>query len=115
MRLLAGIAITLIFSILLIGGCSPSPRLPENFSQSEATDSDEEHEYSVNVEGSEMRMMTIRQIADLWQIDANKLLDNIMVEFDLKNQYTVDSVLDDLRKEYKFSPSMVKDIAEGMK
>ena len=78
-------------------------------------DEDHEHDHSVEVEGREMRQMKIQQIADLWQIDAEKLLDGIIEEFDFKGNYTTETVLEDMRSEYKFSPAIIKDIAEEIK
>ncbi len=75
----------------------------------------EEHDHSVEIEGSEMKYLTVQEIADLWDIDSEILLSRIMAEFDLKGSYTVDSLLEDIRNEYKFSPALVKDIAEAQK
>ena len=74
-----------------------------------------EHDHSVEIEGSEMRSLTVQEVADLWEIDANLLLSGIIAEFDLKETYTVNTVLDEMREEYKFSPAIIKDMAEELK
>lgn len=77
----------------------------------------EEHEelYSVEIEGTEMKLLTIEEIANLWEIDANELLKGIVNEFDLEESYETSDILNTLRDEYKFSPALVKDIAEEIK
>ena len=75
----------------------------------------EDHDFSVEISGKAMKELTIQQIADLWEIDSNTLLDNIEEEFNLDNEYTTDNILEDLRAEFKFSPSQVKAIAEIIK
>ncbi|MCK5477092.1 MAG: hypothetical protein KAI55_04185, partial [Candidatus Aenigmarchaeota archaeon] len=73
------------------------------------------HYHSVEIEGSEMKQLTVQQVADLWEIDSQKLLDRIIKEFGLKGNYTTENVLDEIREEYKFSPALIKDIAEEIK
>lgn len=77
---------------------------------------DEDHEHSVEIEGSEMKNLTVKEVADLWEIDAEILLSKIIVEFNLEGNHTVDTVLEEIRDtEYKFSPAIIKDLAEEMK
>ncbi len=76
---------------------------------------DHEHEYSVEVVGSEMRLMRVQEVADLWEIDSEELLDRIVLEFGFEGNYTTETVLEDMRSEYRFSPAAVKDIAEEIK
>lgn len=76
---------------------------------------DDEHDHSVEIEGSEMKSLTVQEVAELWEIDSGILLSEIIEEFDLKESYTVDSVLEDMRDEYAFSPAMIKDMAEEIK
>ncbi|MCK4927288.1 MAG: hypothetical protein KAS11_02390 [Candidatus Aenigmarchaeota archaeon] len=76
---------------------------------------DDEHDHSVEIEGSEMKFLTVQEVADLWEIDAEILLAGIIAEFDLKGNYTVDTVLEDMRDEYAFSPAQIKDMAEEIK
>lgn len=76
---------------------------------------DDEHDHSVEIEGSDMKFLTVQDVADLWEIDAEVLLAEIIAEFDLKGNYTVDTVLEDMREEYAFSPALIKDMAEEMK
>jgi len=75
----------------------------------------EEHDHSVEIEGKEMKLLTVQEVADLWEIDSEVLLLRIITEFDLKERYTVNNVLEDIREEYPFSPAMIKDIAEDIK
>ena len=74
----------------------------------------EDEEYSVEVEGDVMKTLSIKQIADLWGIDPQKLLAEIIATYKFKNAYTTDTILGDMRVEYKFSPSQIKEIAEGI-
>ena len=76
---------------------------------------DDEHDHSVEIEGSEMKSLTVQDVADLWEIDSEVLLSRIIAEFDLKGNYTVDTVLEDMREEYAFSPAQIKDMAEEIK
>ena len=76
---------------------------------------DDEHDHSVEIEGSEMRLLSVQEVADLWEINSEVLLQRIIQEFDLKESYNTDSILEDLRVEHKFSPAMVKDFAEEIK
>lgn len=77
---------------------------------------DHEHDHSVEIEGSEMKNLTVQEVADLWEIDAEILLSEIIAEFNLKGDYIVDTILEEIRDaEYKFSPAIIKDIAEEIK
>ena len=80
-----------------------------------SVDEEHEHDHSVEIEGKEMKSLTIQEIADLWEIDSETLLSMIIEEFELEIDYTVDTVLDSMRAEYSFSPAAVKDIAEELK
>ena len=75
----------------------------------------EDQHFSIEITGKAMKELTIQQIADLWEIDSNILLDSIKEEFDLDNEYTIDNILEDLRVESKFSPAQIKAIAEIIK
>jgi len=79
------------------------------------SDEEHEHDHSVEIEGKEMKSLTIQEIADLWEIDSENLLSKIIEEFELEINYTVDTVLDTMRAEYPFSPAAIKDIAEELK
>jgi len=72
-------------------------------------------ELSVHVSGIEMKTMSIADIAGLWGIDADKLLDGIKNEFKLSQTYNTGSTIDDLRGEYRFFPYQIMEIAEGIK
>lgn len=75
----------------------------------------EDELYSVEISGDEIKLLSIKEVAELWGIDAEDLLDEIINEYDLTGEYTTDSVLDSIREEYKFSPAQIKDIAESIK
>lgn len=76
----------------------------------------EEHDHSVEIEGSDMKMLSIQEVANLWEIDAEILLKKMITEFELSGTYTIDTQLEDIRNaEYKFSPAMIKDFAETLK
>ena len=79
------------------------------------SDEEHEHDHSVEIEGKEMKSLTIQEIADLWEIDSENLLSKIIEEFELEINYTVDTVLDTMRVEYPFSPAAIKNIAEELK
>ena len=76
---------------------------------------DELHDHSVEIEGKDMKLLTVQEVADLWEIDSEVLLSEMITEFDLTGNYTSESVLEDIREEYAFSPALVKDIAEEIK
>lgn len=87
--------------------------MDENYDEHEDHD---EHDHSVEIEGSEMKNLTVQEVADLWEIDAEILLSEIIAEFNLKGDYTADVVLEEIRDaEYKFSPAIIKDLAEKIK
>ncbi|MCK5123443.1 MAG: hypothetical protein KAQ87_04865 [Candidatus Pacebacteria bacterium] len=75
-----------------------------------------EHDHSVEIEGSEMKRLTIQEVANLWEIDSEELLGEIIQKFNLKKNYTTETTLEYIRdEEYKFSPAIIKDIAEKLK
>jgi len=74
-----------------------------------------DEDYSVEIEGQAIKALTIQEIADLWQINSNTLLNQIISKFNLKEDYATNSIIDDLRTEYKFSPAQIKEIAEEIK
>ena len=76
---------------------------------------DELHDHSVEIEGKDLKLLTVQEVADLWEIDSEILLSRITTEFDLKESYTANSVLEDIRVEYPFSPALIKDMAEEIK
>ena len=91
-----------VLALIVIAGCS-------------LEHDDHEHEHSVEIEGKEMRLLTVQEVAELWEIDSEVLLSRIITELDLKESYTVDSILEDMREEYAFSPALIKDMAEEIK
>jgi len=76
---------------------------------------DELHDHTVEIEGKDLKLLTVQDVADLWEINSEVLLLGIITEFDLKDSYTIDSILEDIRVEYAFSPALIKDIAEEIK
>ena len=69
----------------------------------------------VQVSGAELRTMKISDIAKLWEINATTLLNKIVNTLNLKNTYTIENTVNDLRGEIRFSPFQIKDIADKLK
>jgi len=69
----------------------------------------------IHVNGMEMKTMTIADIATLWGVDADELLEGIKNGFELTQIYNTGSTIDDLRGEYRFSPYQIMEIAERIK
>lgn len=82
----------------------------------ENMDEEHEHDHSVEIEGSAMKNLTVQEVADLWKIDSEVLLLKIRAEFELQGDYAVETTLEEIRNaEYKFSPAIIKDLAEEIK
>lgn len=75
----------------------------------------EEDLYSVEIPGSELKLLTIQEVADLWEIPATELLSETIKEFSLIGNYTIKSTIDEIREESKFSPAQIKEVAERIK
>ena len=103
----------IIFGVLLIVLVVVSIFFVINYSNNEH--GDEEHLHSVEIEGKDMRSLTVREIANLWEIDSEIFLSEIITKFELKGNYTIDTILEDIREEYAFSPALIKDMAEEIK
>ena len=74
-----------------------------------------EHDHSVEIEGNVMKLLTVQEVANLWEINSEALLSRIINDFGLEGNYNVHSVLEDIRVEYAFSPALIKNIAEELK
>ena len=105
----------IIFSLVTIGLILIGTMGYLSYLEFEGHEHDDEHDHSVEIEGSEMKSLTVQQIADLWEINAETLRFRIVTEFELEGNHTVNSVLEDIREEYPFSPAMIKDMAEEIK
>ena len=81
---------------------------------SEIEEYDDEHDHSVEIEGKDLKLLTVGEVSDLWEINEEAFLSRMIVEFSLEESYTVDSVLEDICGEYAFSPAIIKDMAEEM-
>jgi hypothetical protein len=68
-----------------------------------------------HVSGTEMKTMTIADIAALWGVNAGELLDGIKNEFELTQEYNSSNTIDDLRGEFRFSPYQIMEIAQRIK
>jgi hypothetical protein len=77
--------------------------------------SDNLTELQAHVNGREMKTMSLEKLAQVWGIDANQLLEEIKNEFKLTEEYNINSTIDDLRGEYRFSPYQIMEIAERIK
>ncbi|MCK4500778.1 hypothetical protein KAU11_09785 [Candidatus Babeliales bacterium] len=94
--------VMIIFLVFAVAGCT--------------AEHEHDDDYSVEIEGKDMKLLTVQDVADLWEIDSEVLLSGIVAEFDLNGSYTVNTVLEDIRDaEYKFSPAQIKDMAEEIK
>jgi hypothetical protein len=78
-------------------------------------DEDHEGKQPVKISGAELRALKIVDIAALWEIEANLLLNDLVTNLNLTHTYTVDNTIDMLRLENRFSPSQVKIIADNLK
>lgn len=121
LKLSVVVTVLLIVSLLITGtivaaGIFGSENDETDYAVSnDLTHDDHEHDHAVEIEGSAMKLLTVQEIADLWEIDAQTLLNRIIEEFDFKGNYTVETILEEMRLEYKFSPALIKDIAEEIK
>ena len=78
-------------------------------------DEDHEGKQPVKISGAELRALKIVDIAALWEIEANPLLNDLVTNLNLKHTYTVENTIDMLRSENRFSPNQVKMIADNLK
>jgi len=119
LKLSVVVPVLLIVSLLITGTIVAAGRFgSENDETGYAASNDlthDEHEHAVEIEGSAMKLLTVQEIAGLWEIDAQTLLNRIIEEFDFKGNYTIETILEEMRLEYKFSPALIKDIAEEIK
>jgi len=93
----------------------PNEEITKDDSHQENTVISHEEEYSVEISGSKMKNMTIDEIAQLWEIDANQLLSRLKEDLLLKMDYSINNTVDDLRAEVRFSPSIIKGVAQNLK
>jgi len=85
-------------------------------SANEELSKEHEHDHSVEIKGSDLKALSVQEVADLWEISSETLLIKIIAEFKLQGDYTVDTTLEEIRNaEYKFSPAIIKDLAESIK
>ena len=88
---------------------------PKESTNEEASE-EHEHDHSVEIKGSDLKALSVQEVADLWEISSETLLIKIIAEFKLQGDYTVDTTLEEIRNaEYKFSPAIIKDLAESIK
>jgi len=117
----------MVIVLVAVAGCTAEnpavvEQVQENITEEEieCEEANEEHEHehnhSVEIEGSAMKALSVKEVADLWEIDSEVLLSKIINEFDLQKEYDVDVTLEEIRQaEYKFSPAIIKDLAEEAK
>jgi hypothetical protein len=109
----------LIVGLILMYGCDDNQDYKSDFYLDDNHDHDHEHDHehdhSVEIEGKDMKALTVQQVANLWEINAEELLEAIIIEFNFKKNYTVNTILEEMRLEYKFSPAIIKDLAEEIK
>ncbi len=116
-----GVAVVMIVATFVFVGCrkpvanTENDKVSKHKANKKEVEEGHKHDYSVEIEGKKMKTLTVREVADLWKINPETLLAKIIDEFDFKGNYTTDTVLEKMREEYKFSPSIIKDIAEEIK
>jgi len=93
----------------------PNEEIIKNDNSQKNTVTSPEEEYSVEIPGSRMKTMTIDEIAQLWDIDATQLLNKLKGDLLLKMDYSINNTVEDLRAEVRFSPSIIKGVAENLK
>jgi len=115
----------MIVVLVVIAGCAAENPATEQEAQeniteekivAEEADEEHDHDHSVEIEGSAMKALSVQEVADLWKINSEVLLSKIIAEFKLQGDYTVNTTLEEIRQaEYKFSPAIIKDLAEEAK
>ncbi|MDD3656464.1 MAG: hypothetical protein PHI72_06840 [Atribacterota bacterium] len=68
----------------------------------------------LQINAAELQELTIAQIAVRWDLDADNLLTKLIQTFKLEEEYTTKNTLNDLRTEYRFSLSEIKDILKAL-
>ena len=119
------LAAVMVAVLITVAGCTAEDptvveEVHENMTEEEIeceeANEEHEHEHSVEIEGREMKALSVQEVADLWEIDPEVLLSKIIAEFDLQKEYGVNTTLEEIRQaEYKFSPAIIKDLAEEAK
>jgi len=118
------IAIMIVVLVVIAGCAAENPateqEAQENITEekivAEEADEEHDHDHSVEIEGSAMKALSVQEVADLWKINSEVLLSKIIAEFKLQGDYTVNTTLEEIRQaEYKFSPAIIKDLAEEAK
>lgn len=66
----------------------------------------------LEINAAQYKDMTIAEIADVWGINADTLLNDVEAAFSLDGDYNIDNTLDDLRENNLFSPSDFVDFME---
>ena len=108
------IIIMLLLLLVLTVGCAQVPQHLDD-EMLEDVHGEDHGNFSVDIKCEQLKNMPISEIAGLWGINPEELLDEIIVEYELKGIYTTKSTLDDLRAQNKFQPRGVKEIAERIK
>lgn len=68
----------------------------------------------LQINAAQYKDMTIADIAEIWDIDAGTLLNDIKEYFDLTGEYDTSNTIDDLRAENPFAPSEFVDFMENL-
>ena len=69
-------------------------------------------EYPVHINGRDLKIMKISEVAQVWGIDGDGFLAEMTKEFNLQQEYTTDNTIDDLRGEYRFSSYQIMEIVD---
>ncbi len=97
------------------GICDSEPKSSGMRRNALGNENDGISEYLVHINGGDLKTMKISDIAQLWGIDADSLLSEIIRVFGLEKSYNIGNSIDDLSGEYRFFPYQIKEIAERIK
>ncbi|MCB9362086.1 hypothetical protein H6504_01500 [Candidatus Woesearchaeota archaeon] len=106
----------ILIILLILAGCAPQTPVINESNQPPVFEIDtEEHDHSIEITGQELKSKTISEIGELYGIDSQSFLDEVLAYYELEGEYTLGSTVDELRFEADFKPSEVKEIAENMR
>ncbi len=87
----------------------------ENNFNSECSGECVKEEIQLRFNAATLKNMTIAKIAELWGVDADTLLTKIVETFNLEEDYTLGSTINDLRSEYHFAPYQIREIIDSLR
>ncbi|MBR9681297.1 MAG: hypothetical protein GOV00_00685 [Candidatus Altiarchaeota archaeon] len=72
-------------------------------------------DFSVNITGKDLKQLTFTEVADLWEIDAETLLQAVVDEYDLGGVPTIHSTINSISFFDEHHPRRIKELAENSK